>query len=234
MVDGDRKLDLHVNGSHRVVVLGYAGEPFLRLTGAGVAVKERSVTAVADKLVKPGSFPALDANAVPLWSTKTSRHSFTWHDHRLGPRPGRRYGVGNVAAWTIRSRRRKARADRRAPVARARASAVAVAAALALGCRRGNARAHAEPTILMGTAMGVRRSRAPRRCCSRHRRQPRSWAVGRRDPGERRYRVLQRGDRNRRFAFARQPGSPSLLPGSWRSSPSSSPSATSARSCTAT
>lgn len=101
VIDGDRKLDLHVNGSHRVVVLGYAGEPFLRFTGAGVAVNERSVTAVADKLVKPGSVPALDANAVPLWSTKTSRHSFAWHDHRLGPRPGRRYGVGNVAAWTI-------------------------------------------------------------------------------------------------------------------------------------
>jgi hypothetical protein len=101
VIDGDRKLDLHVNGSHRVVVLGYAGEPFLRFSATGVAVNERSVTAVADKLVKPVSASALDADAVPLWSTKTSRHSFTWHDHRLGPRPGQRYAVGNVAAWTI-------------------------------------------------------------------------------------------------------------------------------------
>jgi hypothetical protein len=95
VIDGDRKLSLQVKGSNTVVVLGCAGEPFLRFARDGVAVNERSPTAVTNKLVKPGS-PALDAHAAPVWSLKTSRHSFTWYDHRLGPKPGHRYGEGDA------------------------------------------------------------------------------------------------------------------------------------------
>lgn len=101
VIDGDRKLDLRVTGSHTVVVLGYADEPFLRFTRDGVAVNQRSLTAITNKLTKRGSLPALDPPALPSWSMKTSRHSFVWHDHRLGPTPGRRYGEGDVAAWAI-------------------------------------------------------------------------------------------------------------------------------------
>jgi hypothetical protein len=101
VIDGDRKLELRVKGSQTVVVLGYAGEPFLRFAGDGVAVNQRSLTAVTNKLVKRGSLPALDSHAVPAWFVKTSRHSFAWHDHRLGPKPGHRYGEGDVAGWAI-------------------------------------------------------------------------------------------------------------------------------------
>ena len=99
--DGDRKLELQVEGSHTVIVLGYAGEPFLRFSSAGVDVNDRSPTAVADKLARGGSAPALAPGAAAHWSRLTAGHRFAWHDHRLGPVPGRSYGDGAVATWSI-------------------------------------------------------------------------------------------------------------------------------------
>ncbi len=99
--DGDRKLELRVAPSHTVVVLGYAGEPFLRFSPAGVEVNVRSPTALADTLVRGGSAPALTPRAAAQWSLRTTGDRIAWHDHRLGPVPGRSYGNGAVATWTI-------------------------------------------------------------------------------------------------------------------------------------
>ena len=99
--DGDRKLELRVARSHTVVVLGYAGEAFLRFSPAGVEVNDRSPTAVADKLGRDTSVPALTSNASPRWSQLTTSDRFAWHDHRLGPVPGRSYGEGAVGTWAI-------------------------------------------------------------------------------------------------------------------------------------
>lgn len=101
IIDGDRKLELRVPAASTVVVLGFAGEPFLRFTPAGVDVNERSPSAIATNLAKRGSLPALDPEARPTWSHVSDAHRFAWHDHRLGPRPGRSYPEGDVAGWTI-------------------------------------------------------------------------------------------------------------------------------------
>lgn len=101
IIDGDRKLELRVPATSTVVVLGFAGEPFLRFTPAGVDVNERSPSAIANNLARRGSVPALDPKATPSWSHISDEHRFAWHDHRLGPRPGRTYPEGNVAGWTI-------------------------------------------------------------------------------------------------------------------------------------
>ncbi len=99
--DGDRKLELRVSPPHTVLVLGYAGEPFLRFSPAGVDVNDRSPTAVADKLARGASAPALTPRAHARWSFLTGGDRFAWHDHRLGPVPARRYGDGEVATWAI-------------------------------------------------------------------------------------------------------------------------------------
>jgi hypothetical protein len=101
IIDGDRKLELRVPAASTVVVLGFAGEPFLRFTPAGVDVNDRSPSAIATKLAPRGSVPALDPEATPSWSHASDEHRFAWHDHRLGPLPGRAYADGDVAGWTI-------------------------------------------------------------------------------------------------------------------------------------
>jgi len=100
-LDGDRKLQLRVASGATVVVLGYQGEPFLRFSPSGIEVNDRSPSAIANKLARPGSVPALDPHAAPHWSSVSHGHGYTWHDHRLGPVPGRRYGEGKVGNWSI-------------------------------------------------------------------------------------------------------------------------------------
>jgi hypothetical protein len=101
VIDGDRKLDLRVPEPHTVVVLGDAGEPFLRFSPHGVDVNDRSPTAIINKLARRGSLPALDPYAAPMWRSVARRPTFRWHDHRLGPTPGRSYGEGAVDRWSI-------------------------------------------------------------------------------------------------------------------------------------
>jgi hypothetical protein len=100
-LDGDRKLELTVAPTETVVVLGYQGEPLLRFSPGGVEVNERSPSAIANKLAKRGSVPELDPHATPVWSSISNGHRYAWHDHRLGPIPGRHYPDGKVTSWTI-------------------------------------------------------------------------------------------------------------------------------------
>jgi hypothetical protein len=101
VIDGDRKLELAVAPVHTVVVRGYSGEPFLRFSARGVEVNDGSPTAVTDRLAPRGAVPSLSRTARPRWSLLTHGHRLAWHDHRLGPRPGVRRGVGHVADWSI-------------------------------------------------------------------------------------------------------------------------------------
>ena len=98
---GDRKLELTVAPTATVLVLGYQAEPLLRFSPTGVEVNERSPSAITNKLARRGSVPALDPHATPAWSFVSNGHRYAWHDHRLGPTPGRRYSDGSVAGWTI-------------------------------------------------------------------------------------------------------------------------------------
>lgn len=101
ILDGDRKLALTVAPTATVVVLGYQGEPLLRFSPAGVELNERSPSAIADRLARRNAVPALDPRATPDWKHVSKSHHFAWHDHRLGPTPGRAYPAGNVGRWTI-------------------------------------------------------------------------------------------------------------------------------------
>lgn len=83
--DGDRRIRLAVDPGRTVVVLGYGGEPFLRFAGAGVAVNNRSQTAVTTRLVSGSETLKLDPEARPSWRQLSSGHAFAWHDHRLAP-----------------------------------------------------------------------------------------------------------------------------------------------------
>jgi hypothetical protein len=79
---GDRALRLTVRPGHTVTVLGYAGEPFVRIGPAGVAVDEHSPT----------------AEALRLAGRRSAGRSFVWHDVRVrGLPPGTKR-----ANWTIR------------------------------------------------------------------------------------------------------------------------------------
>src|SRR5205809_1674696 len=77
---GDRALRLSVRPGHSVTVLGYGGEPFLRIDDAGVTVLKSPTAA-----------------ALRLTPRRSNGSSFLWHDARVrGLPPGIDRG-----RWTI-------------------------------------------------------------------------------------------------------------------------------------
>jgi hypothetical protein len=84
----DLALGLRLEGRHRVVVLGYLGEPFLRLEPGAVFVNAASPTAAGARLARP--HPRLTR---PLWHLRATRPSVIWHDARVrGLPPGKTRG----------------------------------------------------------------------------------------------------------------------------------------------
>lgn len=86
----DRAIELSAKPGHAVVVLGYLGEPFLRLDRRGLSVDASAPTAVATGLAAPevaGGWRVVRPGAT----------SVAWRDARLqGAVPG-----GRVLAWRI-------------------------------------------------------------------------------------------------------------------------------------
>jgi len=74
----DRAIRLKRRDDHRVVVLGYFGEPFLRLGADGVWVNDTSLTASGAGLATTRS-----SGHVPHWRLRSRGPSVTWHDARL-------------------------------------------------------------------------------------------------------------------------------------------------------
>jgi hypothetical protein len=101
VIDGDRSLELTVAPNRVVLVDGYIGEPFVRFSERGVEANVHSPTAIADKLVSTRTLLMTGPRALPRWTSLTSRHRLTWHDHRLGPTAGLRPGEGPVGRWTV-------------------------------------------------------------------------------------------------------------------------------------
>jgi hypothetical protein len=73
----DLALRLTLAGPHRVVALGYLGEPFLRLEPDGVFVNAASPTAAGTKLAEP------ERSGRPVWKLRSRGTSVTWHDARV-------------------------------------------------------------------------------------------------------------------------------------------------------
>jgi hypothetical protein len=78
--EGDLAIGLTVKPRHEITVLGYAGEPLLRIGAAGVEVNESSLTAAGMGLLP--RTPKVDQPA-PRWRLGSSARSFLWHDARV-------------------------------------------------------------------------------------------------------------------------------------------------------
>jgi hypothetical protein len=96
VLDGDRKLSLAVGRGLTVVVLGDAGEPFIRFSPRGVEINDQAPTAWSDRIAR-GKRIAFDAHATPRWRLVHPGHSFSWHEHRLAPP----LAAGHKARWAI-------------------------------------------------------------------------------------------------------------------------------------
>jgi hypothetical protein len=89
--DAGRKLLLTVAPGHRIVVVGYEGEPFLRLDDNGVAANPASKTAEGLRLVTAGK---------PGWTSVSPGRSFAWADARAWAPSAALHGRRTVA-WSV-------------------------------------------------------------------------------------------------------------------------------------
>jgi hypothetical protein len=86
---GDELLALQVQTGHEVVVLGYGGEPYLRITPDGTVYENHLSPArylnedrFATTPLPPEATPAA-AIANPDWRPLGTGGSWVWHDHRI-------------------------------------------------------------------------------------------------------------------------------------------------------
>jgi hypothetical protein len=81
---GDDRIGLTWRGVGDLVVLGYAGEPYLRV-GPGGAYENRRSPSVAANETRYGTVtaePGVDPRAPPAWRRVSSSPTVVWHDHR--------------------------------------------------------------------------------------------------------------------------------------------------------
>jgi hypothetical protein len=90
----DRALRLVVARGHSVIVLGYLGEPLVRIDDRGAAVNAASPSGPSAGLLKKSQLVSGRATA---WYRLSNRGAVTWHDSRLRGLPP---GV-NRAIWTV-------------------------------------------------------------------------------------------------------------------------------------
>ena len=81
---GNQALVLTASPGHAVLVLGYTGEPFLRIDAAGVAVNAASPTAAAVGLLGP---TRSSVGRAPDWRLRSGRRRAVWQDARLRSLP---------------------------------------------------------------------------------------------------------------------------------------------------
>jgi len=72
------------SGPSEVVILGYAKEPYLRVTGAGAQENELSSSAVLNRALFADLPTSTEGNtAPPVWKPVASQPTARWHDHRI-------------------------------------------------------------------------------------------------------------------------------------------------------
>lgn len=89
VVGGDSFLELRARPGHAVTVLGYEGEPYLRILPDGVTEVNRRSPAVGINRSRGGGDPDVDADASapPDWrplpaAERAGPSTLLWHDHR--------------------------------------------------------------------------------------------------------------------------------------------------------
>lgn len=86
VIDYDADFQLIDRGGHRVMILGYEGEPYARILKDGtVQVNELSpATYLNDSRFATAEVPkSADPDAPPRWKTVDDSGTFIWHDHRM-------------------------------------------------------------------------------------------------------------------------------------------------------
>jgi hypothetical protein len=84
VVDAGARLRVRNHTGREVMVLGYAGEPYLRVGPAGVFENRRSPATYLNRArINPAPPPPdASADAPPLWRRVGDGDTVTWHDHR--------------------------------------------------------------------------------------------------------------------------------------------------------
>jgi hypothetical protein len=82
---GGEMIEIDHRGDRDLVVLGYSGEPFLRVGPDGVFENLNAPATYLnrDRLGDVAVPPRADAAAVPEWSRVSDGPRFAWHDHRV-------------------------------------------------------------------------------------------------------------------------------------------------------
>ena len=104
VVDGDQRMWLHAPARETVVVLDYAGAPYLRFSRSGVEVNHNSAMWYLNQTPFAQTPPAgLGPRSPVKWQSVGGGHDYGWHDGRLhalatvalGP------GVSFVGTWRV-------------------------------------------------------------------------------------------------------------------------------------
>jgi hypothetical protein len=104
VVGGDSFLRVRVEPGREVVVLGYAGEPYLRVSADGtVEVNDRSPARWLneDRLAAVDLPPDVDPQAPPAWRVIGQEGEAAWHDHRIHRMAPGRPGPPAVQEWRV-------------------------------------------------------------------------------------------------------------------------------------
>lgn len=82
----DSRITLVNRTGKTVIVVGYAGEEYLRITPDGVSENVDSLSSALNAAPNPGEFPSTAADAVnrpARWVTRSSAPEYTWRDYRV-------------------------------------------------------------------------------------------------------------------------------------------------------
>jgi hypothetical protein len=85
VVDRDDRLRIESTSASEIVILGYDGEPYLRVTRDGVFRNVRSpATYLNEDRFANVELPAVaDPKAEPEWEKIAAHPRYEWHDHRI-------------------------------------------------------------------------------------------------------------------------------------------------------
>src|SRR5262245_55785631 len=85
VIGGDEALEMTNGTGKKILILGYGGEPYLRIEPEGVFVNRRSPAAYLNEDRFGETKVPADAStkAEPLWKQVAHEPVWEWHDHRI-------------------------------------------------------------------------------------------------------------------------------------------------------